>query len=287
MPIHIGDYKRDTGHLRAAEHGAYLLLLFHHWSTGALPTDDRQLASIACMSPAEWKRAKPILVPFFDDGWVHHRVVSDLQAANEKYEKLAGAGKRGGHAKARLAKKASQASQTLQANPGDALATDNRLPIDDDEEASPGGLITPEAMALTEKLLVIAGHDPKFWPPGWCGAPMRVQTWMAEGWRPEIIVAAVQGAAARKRGPPAYSIEYFEKAIAQEVAKQSAPLPKVEIRQAETVTVNHGQSHVRSGNSLIAALDRKLAQLAAEDGADSALPKSNILSLPDGSVRGS
>jgi hypothetical protein len=27
MPIHIGDYKRDTGHLRAAGHGAYLLLL--------------------------------------------------------------------------------------------------------------------------------------------------------------------------------------------------------------------------------------------------------------------
>lgn len=82
MPIHIGDYKRDTGHLRAAEHGAYLMLLFHYWSTGALPDDDRQLSAIACMSPAEWKRTRPLIVKFFDDGWKHGRVDYELEKAS-------------------------------------------------------------------------------------------------------------------------------------------------------------------------------------------------------------
>jgi uncharacterized protein YdaU (DUF1376 family) len=67
MPIHIGDLLRDTGHLRALLIGAYLLLLFHHWSTGELPDDDDQLSAIARMSPAEWRKARPILIKFFDD----------------------------------------------------------------------------------------------------------------------------------------------------------------------------------------------------------------------------
>lgn len=47
----------------------------------------------------------------------------------------------------------------------------------------------------------------------------------------------------------------------------------------------HEKPAPRSGGSLIAALDRKLEELAAENGADRALPKSDLLSLSDGSVR--
>lgn len=100
MPIHIGDYKRDTGHLRAAGHGAYLMLLFHHWSTGSLPDDDDQLAAIACMTRGEWKRTRPILERFFQPGWKHGRVEEDLASAKESYEKRAKAGEKGGKAKA-------------------------------------------------------------------------------------------------------------------------------------------------------------------------------------------
>lgn len=137
MPIHIGDYKRDTGHLRAAEHGAYLLLLFHHWSTGSLPDDDRQLSAIACMTPAEWRRARPILIKFFDEGWRHGRVEKDLEEANSNYEKRAKAGSEGGKAKARAKQNHSKTVAMLEPESSNALATDNRLPKKDAAGAAP------------------------------------------------------------------------------------------------------------------------------------------------------
>lgn len=100
MPIHIGDYKRDTGHLRAAQHGAYLMLLFHYWATGSLPDDDDQLSAIACMTRAEWKQSRPIIEKFFDPGWRHTRVEDDLAKAHESYERRAKAGEKGGKATA-------------------------------------------------------------------------------------------------------------------------------------------------------------------------------------------
>ena len=97
MPVHIGDYQRDTGHLRAAEHGAYLLLLFHYWSTGGLPHDDQHLSTIARMSSAEWRRARPVIEQFFKPGWRHQRVDYDL----EKAAKISEAAKEAGLASGR------------------------------------------------------------------------------------------------------------------------------------------------------------------------------------------
>lgn len=100
MSLHIGDYKRDTGHLRAAGHGAYVMLIMHYWATGALPDDDRQLAAIACMADREWKEHKPIIRKFFGDGWTHKRIDDELAKANQKYETAKANGRRGGRPKA-------------------------------------------------------------------------------------------------------------------------------------------------------------------------------------------
>lgn len=100
MGVHIGDLLRDTGHLRAMLFGSYLLLLFHHWSTGSLPDDDEQLSSIARLTQTEWKKARPILIKFFEEGWRHSRVEEDLAAAKESYDRRAKAGEKGGKAKA-------------------------------------------------------------------------------------------------------------------------------------------------------------------------------------------
>jgi uncharacterized protein YdaU (DUF1376 family) len=137
MPIHIGDLMRDTAHLRSSLFGAYLSLLFHHWSTGELPDDDEQLSAIARMSPAEWKKARPILIKFFDEGWRHGRIAKDLETSHANYEKRAKAGAEGGKAKANAKQSSSKNVAMLEPESSNALATFNLLPKEDAADAAP------------------------------------------------------------------------------------------------------------------------------------------------------
>ncbi len=95
MPLYVGDYRRDTAHLSAAQHGAYLQLIMHYWQLGGLPDDDEQLARIASMSVAEWKKNRFVIKAFFSDGWRHGRIDEELKKAIELYEKRSAAGKTG------------------------------------------------------------------------------------------------------------------------------------------------------------------------------------------------
>ena len=95
MPLYIGDYRADTTHLSAAQHGAYLLLIMHYWQQGSLPDDDEQLARIACMTLAEWRRNRPIIRAFFGDGWHHRRIDREMEKAVTAYEKRSRAGQKG------------------------------------------------------------------------------------------------------------------------------------------------------------------------------------------------
>lgn len=83
MPLYVADYLADTGHLSAAEHGAYLLLIMHYWQNGALPNEDRRLARIARMSPAEWEDSRETLADLFSKNWTHKRIDEELVAAEE------------------------------------------------------------------------------------------------------------------------------------------------------------------------------------------------------------
>ena len=158
----------------------------------------------------------------------------------------------------------------------DKLEDTKNIEVAVDAAETRGKLVTPEAMQLTEKLLVICGHDLKFWPPGWMGAPMRIQSWLNQGWNPEIIVAAVQKVVAKARGRPINSVQFFENAIAEEVARQAAPLPIVEIRQAEKV-VAYG-THQAAG-SITASIRRDIAALEQPQGSDFELPVGRILRI--------
>ena len=92
MPLYIADYRADSAHLNAAEHGAYLNLIMHYWTTGGLPDDDRQLARIACMTARQWGRARPTIQAFFHDGWEHGRIKRELkrlQKVSLQYQKKA------------------------------------------------------------------------------------------------------------------------------------------------------------------------------------------------------
>lgn len=273
MPIHIGDYKRDTGHLRAAEHGAYLLLLFHHWSTGSLPNDDRQLSAIACMTPAEWKRAKSMLEKFFKPGWVHPRVLADLKDANESYEKLASAGSKGAKARAenkrRLSEAISDATSDAQSSFKQPI-TDNQI----DRIGSAGASVFTEGSnALADSFLQALGfHTPLSVPLEFAGVLWRAVGWETAGWTADLIAAE-----ARRVGPNK-PLTYYEKVFATAFAKRQAPLPIVEIKAAEKLTVTHGTSSSKSG-SLIAAIDRQLAVIEAEERTDFALSENPVLRI--------
>lgn len=99
MPFYVGDYLADTGHLSTEEHGAYLLLIFHYWQQKFLPEDEGQLARIAKVSPHKWRQIKIVLQPFFERGWRHKRIESELKKTQEKHERLSRAGRKGGRVK--------------------------------------------------------------------------------------------------------------------------------------------------------------------------------------------
>jgi len=96
MPLYVGDYLGDTGHLTTTQHGAYLLLMMHYWRKGELPDDDRQLAKIAKLPLRHWRDCRAVLQEFFQDGWKHKRIETELQRMTRVSEKRAEAGQKGG-----------------------------------------------------------------------------------------------------------------------------------------------------------------------------------------------
>lgn len=96
LPLYIGDYLADTGHLSTTQHGAYLLLMMHYWRVGDLPDDDKQLASITKLPARVWLDCRETLQAFFHDGWKHKRIDAELAKMIKVSEKRALAGYKGG-----------------------------------------------------------------------------------------------------------------------------------------------------------------------------------------------
>jgi uncharacterized protein YdaU (DUF1376 family) len=96
MPLYVGDYLGDTGHLSTVEHGAYLLLMMHYWRKGELPDDDKQLAAITKMPLRQWLASRDTLQAFFHDGWQHKRIDGELSRMQKATDKRAAAGQKGG-----------------------------------------------------------------------------------------------------------------------------------------------------------------------------------------------
>lgn len=96
MPLYVGDYLGDTGHLTTTQHGAYLLLMMHYWRKGELPDDDRQLSKIAKLPLKTWTEYRSTLQDFFHDGWKHKRIDAELERMMRVSAQRAIAGQKGG-----------------------------------------------------------------------------------------------------------------------------------------------------------------------------------------------
>lgn len=91
LPLWTDDYLGDTGHLNAAEHGAYLLLLMEAWRRPKcdLPDDDALLARFARMTPEAWAAAKPIVMAFWKRNgrsrtWAQNRLAIERDRVTAK-----------------------------------------------------------------------------------------------------------------------------------------------------------------------------------------------------------
>lgn len=98
---HLGDYARDTAHLSLVEHGAYLLLLHHHYATEApLPADKAVVCRIVrATTKAEVAAIDAVLREFWtltDAGWVNGRASEELLAASALRDLNREKGKLGG-----------------------------------------------------------------------------------------------------------------------------------------------------------------------------------------------
>lgn len=115
--------------------------------------------------------------------------------------------------------------------------------------------MSTEANEIASEIMTICKIDQTFIPPGWCGALMRIQAWLAQGWPRDIILIGVRKAMSRRDGAPD-SVSYFEKPIAREIALQSTPLPTASIIPIGEINVGAPRS-----SQLIQARDRIIARL--------------------------
>lgn len=90
MPLYIGDWTADTGHLSCEEDGAYFRLIRHYWRMGPLPDDDATLARLTGLDKRSWGRVKLAVAPFFTIAagrWTHKRVDAELIKWGARKEK--------------------------------------------------------------------------------------------------------------------------------------------------------------------------------------------------------
>lgn len=103
MPLYIGDWEGDTGHLDCEQDGAYMRLVRWYWRNGPPKDDDATLARIIRMDLKRWRKVRATLAEFFtvaDGVWRHKRVDEELIRWAEKRARAIERASAGGRAKA-------------------------------------------------------------------------------------------------------------------------------------------------------------------------------------------
>lgn len=98
IPLFTDAYLADTRHLTAAQHGAYLLLLFTAWRSPEcrLPDDDVFLSRCASMDLRTWRSNKTVVMQFWrqdeQQNWFQRRLVDERNLVADKRNKNVAAG---------------------------------------------------------------------------------------------------------------------------------------------------------------------------------------------------
>lgn len=101
--LYIGDYQRDTGTLSIAEHGAYFLMLQHHYATeNELPKGKELYRLLRCESKADRESVDVVLSKFWietETGYANNRALNEIRKAEHQRTVNQEIGKRGGRPK--------------------------------------------------------------------------------------------------------------------------------------------------------------------------------------------
>jgi hypothetical protein len=149
-------------------------------------------------------------------------------------------------------------------NTGEPITLEARSQNDDGVTRAGASLISPEAFEITDALEKACGFNlPEETPPGWYGCAMWAQKCLNEGWVGVVMVETAKGVALRKKGGFIESFKYLEKPLAQAMAEHRAPLPQVEMRQPEKLTVT---SNAKPRSQIIQAIGDLRREIASFDG---------------------
>lgn len=227
MPFYIGDYLRDTQHLNAEKHGAYVLLIFAYWASGKpLVDDDEHLATICRMPLKRWRSIRPVIERFFQQEageWRHKRIDAELTKAEHNISKRRAAGL--ASAQQRANKRSTHVEHVSQ-------QTGRPSP-------SPSPSPKEEAAALPrEGLGIIRRFDDL--AAATFGEPLRrafpdstdlviADRWLAAGADMALcegVFSALMGRMkGRGQGPPK-SLKYFDQAVSDALKTANSPMPE-------------------------------------------------------------
>ena len=188
MPLYVGDWDGDTGHLDCEQDGAYGRLIRWYWRKGPLPDDDAALARIIRMELKRWRKIRPIIAAFFvivDGVWTHKRVDAELERWSTKKAKFVARASSGGKAKAAKSS-ASSTRKALLAGCSSSSATEVDAPSGqstlcgrESADASAEGASPPRAWKPDDVVAAFeANFDTRwlnswFWPCAWQDVPVR------------------------------------------------------------------------------------------------------------------
>jgi len=213
--------------------------------------DKKQLASLAAVPEKECVVLMLELEGFgvFDrdeDGTIYsRRMRRDYAKAIKDKEN----GKGGGNPKLK-------GEDNGRVNPSVNAEDKAQKPYSEIDRIGSAGAFTDGSKAIATAFWKALGfNSPLAIPPEFAGVDWRAIGWEQAGWTVDLIEVE-----ARKIGP-AKPLSYHEKCFATAFAKRQAPLPIVEIKQAENLTVKHGKPEngitkaIRNLNRTIASFD--------------------------------
>ena len=257
MPLYIADYLGDTMHLNTTQHGAYLLLLMHHWRNGPLPIDDAQLASIARTDLATWKKSiASVVMRFFnksDEGWSQKRLMSEREFASDLTDKRSVAGRAG------AAKRWGSNSNGGGGPGGKRNANANGKPMANAmANALPNGIASSSQIDGHTHSHIPSKNPPTPFPDVDCVTPcpetgkplvngyyldraaeMAIEAarinqstwrgdyrplirWLVDDIQPVTIAAAIRRVASNPNYKPPFSLQYFDKAVREQPSEVAA-----------------------------------------------------------------